>query len=42
MQPNIPKPLTDEELDHFLETFWEDIDNTTEDLDGCDAEVEVD
>ena len=41
MQPNIPKPLTDEELDNFLETFWEDIDNTTKDFDGCDADVEV-
>jgi hypothetical protein len=42
MQPNIPKPLTDEELDHFLETFWEDIDNTSIELDDCDAVVEVD
>jgi hypothetical protein len=41
MQSNTPKPLTDEELDHFLETFWEDIDNTSIELDGCDAEVEV-
>jgi hypothetical protein len=42
MQPNIPKPLTDEELDHFLETFWEDIDNTSIEFDDCDAAVEVD
>ena len=42
MQPNIPKPLTDEELDHFLEIFWEDIDNTSIELDDCDAAVEVD
>lgn len=33
--------MTDEELDKFLETFWEDIDNTHEDSDSVVIEEEV-
>jgi len=33
--------MTDEELDKFLETFWEDIDNTHEDSDSVVIEEKV-
>lgn len=43
MTSNTPsqKRMTDEEFNKFLETFWEEIDNTHEDSDSVVIEEET-